>query len=117
MEKDIGKIKKNENTDIIVRIDDFGGRVGLTIREYVTGDKYTGFTKSGTRISAENFKEFKELINNINEGEFAVSEKMDKSKKEKKQKKLAEDEIKEEKIKEEDKDIEDDSDRIEEENF
>ena len=45
MEKDIGRIKKNDSTDIIIRIDDFGGRKGLTIREYVTSDRYTGFTK------------------------------------------------------------------------
>ena len=73
MEKDIGKIKKNEFTDIVVRIDDFGGKTGLTIREYVTGDRYTGFTKAGTRISAENFKSFKELINSIDESEFKVT--------------------------------------------
>ncbi len=65
MEKDIGKIKKNDNTDIIVRVDDFGGRVGLTIREYVTGDRYTGFTKAGVRISSENFPKFKEMINSV----------------------------------------------------
>jgi hypothetical protein len=65
MEKDIGKIPKNETTDIVVRIDDFGGRVGLTIREYVTSERYTGFTKAGTRIAAENFEEFKGLINSI----------------------------------------------------
>jgi len=65
MEKDIGKIKKNETTDVVVRIDDFGGRVGLTIREFVTGERYTGFTKAGTRIAAENFDEFKGLINSI----------------------------------------------------
>ncbi|MFZ5955787.1 MAG: hypothetical protein ACOYT4_05155 [Nanoarchaeota archaeon] len=65
MEKDIGKIRKNDNTDIIVRIDDFGGRVGVTIREYTTSGKYTGFTKSGTRISSESFEEFKKLINSI----------------------------------------------------
>lgn len=74
MEKDIGKIKKNENTEIVVRIDDFGGKAGLTIREYVTGDRYTGFTKSGTRISAENFPAFKELINSINEEDLKVEE-------------------------------------------
>jgi hypothetical protein len=34
MEKDIGKIKKNDNTDIIVRVDDFGGKIGVTIREF-----------------------------------------------------------------------------------
>ena len=66
MEKDIGKIKKNDNTDIVVRVDDFGGRVGITIREFTTSDRYTGFTKSGTRIPAESFQEFKKMIDSIN---------------------------------------------------
>ena len=70
MEKDIGKIKKNDNTDIVVRIDDFGGRKGLTIREFTTSERYTGFTKSGTRISAESFKTFKEIINSIDESDL-----------------------------------------------
>ena len=70
MEKDIGKIKKNETTDVVVRIDDFGGKVGLTIREFVTGERYTGFTKAGTRIAAENFDEFKGLINSIDAAEL-----------------------------------------------
>lgn len=67
MEKDIGKISKNQNTDIVVRIDDFGGKTGITIREFVTGADggYSGFTKSGTRIPAEKFLEFRELINTI----------------------------------------------------
>jgi hypothetical protein len=65
MEKDLGKIKKNDTTDVIVRIDDFGGRVGLTIREFVTSDRYTGFTKAGVRIAAENFHKFKEMINSV----------------------------------------------------
>ena len=59
MEKDIGKIKKNETTEILVRVDDFGGRPGVSIREFVTSDRYTGFTKSGTKIPAEKFQEFK----------------------------------------------------------
>ena len=65
MEKDIGKIKKNDNTDIVIRIDDFGGKIGLTIREFTTSDTYTGFTKSGTRIQASDFEEFKSMINSI----------------------------------------------------
>ncbi len=65
MEKDIGKIKKNDTTDIIVRVDDFGGRVGLTIREFVTSERYTGFTKAGVRISSENFQKFKEMVNSV----------------------------------------------------
>jgi len=74
MEKDIGKIKKNDNTDIIVRVDDFGGRTGLTIREFVTGDRYTGFTKAGVRISSENFPKFKEMINSVSEEDMKQPE-------------------------------------------
>ena len=67
MEKDLGKIKKNEDVDILVRIDDFGGKVGLTIREYVNKSEsgYTGFTKSGTRIPLESIDAFKTMIASI----------------------------------------------------
>jgi len=70
MEKDIGKIPKNEMTDIVIRIDDFGGRPGVTIREFVTGERYTGFTKSGVKIPAAEFKKFKEMINSVNEDDL-----------------------------------------------
>lgn len=67
MEKDIGRIAKNSTTDVVVRIDAFGGKPGVTIREFVTGKDggYSGFTKSGTRIPAEKFLEFRELVNSI----------------------------------------------------
>lgn len=70
MEKDIGRIRKNDTTDIVIRVDDFGGRPGVTIREFVTGERYTGFTKSGTRISAEEFPKFKEMISSISVGDL-----------------------------------------------
>lgn len=70
MEKDIGKITKNPTTDIIIRLDDFGGKKGLTIREFVTSDRYTGFTKAGVRISAQEFKKFKDMINSIEESDL-----------------------------------------------
>ena len=70
MEKDIGKIKKNDTTDIIVRLDDFGGRPGLTIREFVTSERYTGFTKSGVKVHAADFSKFKEMINSVSEEHF-----------------------------------------------
>jgi hypothetical protein len=73
MERDLGKIKKNPETEIVVRIDDFGGKSGLTIREFVTSANYTGFTKSGTRIPAENFEEFKEMINSISPSDLKAS--------------------------------------------
>ena len=65
MEKDIGKIPKNDTSEIVVRIDDFGGNRGLTIREFVTSERYTGFTKAGVRIKAEDFLKFREMINSI----------------------------------------------------
>lgn len=65
MEKDIGKLKKNDTTDIVIRVDDFGNRKGLTIREFVTSDRYTGFTKAGVRILSADFKKFKEMINSV----------------------------------------------------
>lgn len=73
MEKDIDRIPKNPDTDIVIRIDDFGGKIGLTIREFVKGERYTGFTKSGTRIPVEHFKAFKEAINSIDEKDFSPS--------------------------------------------
>lgn len=74
MEKDIGKINKNDTADIIIRVDDFGGKRGLTIREFVTSDRYTGFTKAGVRISSENFPKFKEMINSVSEKDMEEDE-------------------------------------------
>lgn len=74
MEKDIGKIPKNAMTDIVIRVDDFAGRAGVTIREFSSGDRYTGFTKSGTKIPAEKFEEFKKLINSITPEDMAEAQ-------------------------------------------
>ena len=65
MEKDIARIAKNPDTDLIIRIDDFGGVRGVTIREFVKSERYIGFTKAGTRISVGKFQEFKDAINSI----------------------------------------------------
>jgi hypothetical protein len=87
MEKELGKLKKNETTEIIVRVDEYKGKKGLTIREFVTSEKYTGFTKAGTRISPENFFQFREMINSIDSKEFMeVAPLKEKVKKEKKSK-------------------------------
>ncbi len=67
MEKDIDRIAKNNDTDIVIRIDDFAGKRGVTIREFVKSEKYTGFTKAGTRIPADKFKLFKAAINSVDE--------------------------------------------------
>lgn len=65
MEKDIGKITKNDTTEILLRIDDFADKRGFTIREFVTSERYTGFTKAGVRIMAKDWKKFKEMINSV----------------------------------------------------
>jgi hypothetical protein len=65
MEKDIGRIPKNDQSEIVIRVDDFGGNRGLTIREFVKSENYTGFTKAGVRIKSEDFLKFKEMINSI----------------------------------------------------
>ncbi|HRZ85493.1 MAG TPA: hypothetical protein P5277_01810 [Candidatus Paceibacterota bacterium] len=74
MDQDIGKIKKNDTTEVIVRVDEYKGKKGLTIREFTRSDKYTGFTKSGTRIPGHKFKEFRDMINSIDESAFEGSE-------------------------------------------
>lgn len=71
MEKDIGKIKKNDETDIVIRIDDFGGSTGLTIREFVKSKTYTGFTKAGVRIRADKFEDFKKIISSVSSKDFS----------------------------------------------
>ncbi len=74
MEKDIDRIKKNNETDIVIRIDDYGGKRGLTIREFVKSERYTGFTKAGTRIPASQFNVFKKAINSIDEKDLESDE-------------------------------------------
>lgn len=78
MEKDIGKINKGEYqgsvTEIVVGIREYKGKVGVDIREFVTGEKYTGPTKKGLRIPAENFKDFKTMIDSITEEDLKSSE-------------------------------------------
>lgn len=65
MDKEIGRIKKNADTDIVVRMDDYGGKRGVTIREFIKSERYTGFTKQGTRIPSEKWFEFREMVNTV----------------------------------------------------
>ncbi|MBM3230689.1 hypothetical protein FJZ22_03505 [Candidatus Pacearchaeota archaeon] len=72
MEKDIDRIQKNRDTDIVIRIDDFGGKPGVTIREFVKSPTYTGFTKAGLRIPGEKWDLFKASINSITDSDLVV---------------------------------------------
>jgi len=88
MEKDIGKIPKNDTSDIVIRVDDFGGRKGLTIREFVTSDRYTGFTKAGVRIPSAEFPKFKEMINSVTDEDMKQEEGVEEKKEFKKPEKV-----------------------------
>ena len=77
MDNEIGRIRKNDTTDVIIRVDDFGGRKGVTIREFVTSDRYTGFTKSGVRILSEDFPKFREMLNSIKKEDLEENIKKD----------------------------------------
>lgn len=70
MEKDIGKIQKRDDTDIVLRIDDFADKRGFTIREFVTSERYTGFTKAGVRILSKDWAKFKEMINSVDDADM-----------------------------------------------
>jgi hypothetical protein len=69
MEKDIGKILKNEYqgtiTEIVIGLREYNGKTGIDIREFTTSEQYTGPTKKGLRIPADKFEAFKAMINAV----------------------------------------------------
>jgi hypothetical protein len=67
-EIEMGRIRKNETTEVIVRKTEFKGSVGIDIREYVTSEKYTGWSKNGLRISVDQWKAFKEVLDKVGLG-------------------------------------------------
>jgi hypothetical protein len=62
---EIGRVRKNETTEVVVRKTEFKGSVGIDIREYVTSDKYTGWSKNGLRIPVDQWKAFKEILDKV----------------------------------------------------
>jgi pimeloyl-CoA synthetase len=64
---EIGRLRKNESTEIIVQRTEYRGSVGIDIREYVTSDRYTGWSKNGIRIPVEKWQDFKEILDKAGE--------------------------------------------------
>lgn len=62
---EIGRMKKNETTEIVVQKTEYKGSMGIDIREYVTSDRYTGWSKNGIRISVDKWKEFKAILDKV----------------------------------------------------
>lgn len=65
LDEEIGRIRKNETTDVVVRKTEFRGSVGIDIREHVTSESYTGWSKNGIRIPMEQWHAFKEILDKI----------------------------------------------------
>lgn len=65
LEGEVGRIKKTDSTSIIIRVSEFQGEKGVDVREYVETNKYTGYTKKGTRVPMDKWKEFKEVVNKV----------------------------------------------------
>lgn len=66
MEQEFGRIKKSKTKEVVIQIDEYNGSEGITIREFVNGQRFHGFTKRGVRIPIENWSEFKSIIDRIN---------------------------------------------------
>ncbi|MCJ7444348.1 MAG: transcriptional coactivator p15/PC4 family protein [Methanotrichaceae archaeon] len=62
---ELGRLRKNETTEIVVQESEFHGSLGIDIREYITSQKYTGWSKNGIRIPIEKWKELKEILDKV----------------------------------------------------
>lgn len=69
MEEEIGRIRKNESTEVVIRKTEFRGSVGVDIREYLTSERYTGWSKNGVRIPIELWEEFKAILDRVGTGD------------------------------------------------
>lgn len=69
MEEEIGRIRKNESTEVVIRKTEFRGSVGVDIREYLTSERYTGWSKNGVRIPIELWPEFKAILDRVGNGD------------------------------------------------
>ena len=66
---ELGRIRKNDTTEIVVQKTEFRGSVGIDIREYVTSERYTGWSKNGIRVPVEKWKDFKDILDGVEAAE------------------------------------------------
>ncbi len=69
---EIGRIRKNDTTEIVVQKTEYRGSVGIDVREYVTSEKYTGWSKNGVRIPVEKWPDFKAILDSVDLEKKAV---------------------------------------------
>ena len=68
---EIGRLKKNDTTEIVVQKTEYRGSVGIDVREYVTSERYTGWSKNGIRIPVEKWLDFNAILDQVNPDEKA----------------------------------------------
>lgn len=68
---EIGRLRKNDTTEIVVQKTEYRGSVGIDVREYVTSERYTGWSKNGIRIPVEKWPDFKAILDQVNPDEKA----------------------------------------------
>lgn len=60
---EIGRVRRSEQMEIVVRIGEFMGKSYVDIREYLIGpEPYEGFTKRGIRIPVDLFPKVLEKL-------------------------------------------------------
>lgn len=62
---EIGRVKRDDQVDIVIRKGEFMDKSFVDIREYLKADSFEGFTKRGIRIPAELYAE---LVAQLNKG-------------------------------------------------
>ncbi|OGL43320.1 MAG: hypothetical protein A2161_01635 [Candidatus Schekmanbacteria bacterium RBG_13_48_7] len=64
---EIGSFKKSDHSTIIGKLTTWKDDLYIDLREYIESEGYTGPTKKGLRFHSENWEEFKNLVNLIDE--------------------------------------------------
>ena len=64
-EIELGRIKKSESIDIVIRKTVYKGETGIDIREYIKSDRYIGWSKNGVRILLKDWLDFKKILDSV----------------------------------------------------
>jgi hypothetical protein len=62
---EIGKIKRDNASDIIIRVTKFKGVTYVDIRHWLKLDTFTGFGKKGISLPVENLDELIEILKKV----------------------------------------------------
>ena len=60
---ELGRVKRDDQVDIVVRRGEFMEKTYVDIREYLKADSFEGFTKRGIRIPAGLYSELVAQLN------------------------------------------------------